>query len=376
MGNGNLISNYVYAGGSSPFMRLDGSGNPVYYLTDAMGSTIGLADGTGASAAKFNYDSFGNLRSSSGAAANTGVAGGDFRFQGQWLEQGTGIYNFRARDYDSKTGMFLSRDPVDPLQYEPESFNPYQFVYHNPHVYTDPTGEITISELNVSQVMSDIVRDIQSQTLRRGVRGALDRAQGVATDVFSSVLKTLAPFDTNFDSYGTLFGRPLGGNAFELIVQNVLCRVVGGAYGSILNNIWLEAGVDPSGNPRDNGYGCGSIDFNYSPSQNSGSYSRSSLYNHPDFIIKRNPPFDTDRLPPAYLIGDFKRSVTEIGKRENQWNAIMNYARSVINGGHQYVPVALYVTLRGEERQRQVERRKARALRQFVILQVVSIFDF
>ncbi len=30
-------------------MRLDASGNPVYYLTDAMGSVIGLADGSGSS---------------------------------------------------------------------------------------------------------------------------------------------------------------------------------------------------------------------------------------------------------------------------------------------------------------------------------------
>ena len=377
-GNGNLISNYVYAGGTSPFMRLDASGNPIYYLTDAMGTVIGLANQQGQSAGKFLYDAFGNILTQVGSD-NSGAAGGDFRFQGQWLEQSTGIYHFRARDYDPKTGTFISRDPVDIIEAEPESFNPYQFVYNNPYVYSDPSGEITISELNVSQVLRDTLRDIQSQTLRRGVRGALDRAQGVATDVFSSVIRALAPsFDTKIDSYGTLFGPPLGGNAFEIIVQNFLCKVVGGAYGSILNNIWLEAGVDPSGNPRDNGYGCGSVDFDYSPSRNRGSYSRSSLYNHPDFIIKRNPPFDTDRMPPAYLIGDFKRSVTEATRSANprQWDAIMNYARSVVNGGHQYIPVALYVTLRGEQRQGQVERRKAQALRQFVILQIVSLFDF
>jgi hypothetical protein len=38
-----------------------------HYLTDAMGSVIGLADSTGAEVADFRYDSFGNLRSSTGA---------------------------------------------------------------------------------------------------------------------------------------------------------------------------------------------------------------------------------------------------------------------------------------------------------------------
>jgi hypothetical protein len=47
-GSGNLISNYVYAGGASPFMMLDANGNPVYYLTDGMGSGV----------ATHNYDVF------------------------------------------------------------------------------------------------------------------------------------------------------------------------------------------------------------------------------------------------------------------------------------------------------------------------------
>ena len=77
--NGNLISNYIYGGGSSPFMRLDESGNAVYYLTDAMGTVIGLADGSGESAGTFIYDAFGEVLNGSGVAGDTG---GDFRFQG------------------------------------------------------------------------------------------------------------------------------------------------------------------------------------------------------------------------------------------------------------------------------------------------------
>jgi YD repeat-containing protein len=91
---GNPVGAYVYAG-NEPLMRLDAAGNPVYYLTDAIGSTIGLVDGNGQEVAEFRYDSFGNLRAGSGALP--GNLGGDFRFQGQWLDGATGLYHMRAR---------------------------------------------------------------------------------------------------------------------------------------------------------------------------------------------------------------------------------------------------------------------------------------
>ena len=165
-GNGNPLGAYVYAG-NQPLMRFDGSGNPVYYLTDAMGSVIGLAGASGQGVAQFNYDSFGNLRNASGAAASLpGNAGGDFRFQGQWLDETTGLYNFRARYYDPETGRFMSYDPIELIEMEPESSNPYQFVYNNPYVYSVPTGMMTITEATASQIVSDILATIRAQTTR------------------------------------------------------------------------------------------------------------------------------------------------------------------------------------------------------------------
>ncbi len=53
------------------------------------------------------YDGFGNSRATNGPAPTipTG-AGGDFRFQGAWLEDGSGLYNMRAREYDTRLGRF------------------------------------------------------------------------------------------------------------------------------------------------------------------------------------------------------------------------------------------------------------------------------
>ncbi len=88
-GNGNLLSNYVYAGGHTPFMRIHANGNPIYYLTDVMGTVIRLADGTGQELGDFGYDSFGNLRSLTGTPDIIDPLGGDFCFQMQWLKSDT-----------------------------------------------------------------------------------------------------------------------------------------------------------------------------------------------------------------------------------------------------------------------------------------------
>jgi RHS repeat-associated protein len=112
---------------------------------------------------QFNYDCFGNLKSSSGTAASLpGNAGGDFRFQGQWLDEATGLYNFRARYYDPETGRFMSYDPIDLIEMEPESSNPYQFVYNNPHVYSDPTGMFSIMELNATISVQDALSALKT----------------------------------------------------------------------------------------------------------------------------------------------------------------------------------------------------------------------
>lgn len=370
--NGSMTANYVYAGGYSPYMKIDANGNPIYYLTDGMGSVIGLADQSGQSAAKFSYDSFGNIRNQSGNLANT--TGGDFRFQGQWLESETGIYHYRARDYDSKTGTFLSRDPVDPNEQTPEAMNPYQAMYNNAYVYSDPTGMFTLSEINIANKIGDILEGIYRKNAAQFGRRAMNEAQGVATEVFSSVLRSITP-----QWVDNLPVSPKSqGELFEEFAQGIVCGVISSTFGQYIDNVWLEVGVDKNGNPQNNGrFNC-SNNGQVIPAPNQTS--RSNKYNHPDFVIRSGAPVQGDRRPPAYLIGDFKRSVTTIKPSKNQWSAIMNYARTVADFnpstgfGHQYVPVALYVTLYGSDRaNRSAEARlKRRAALNHVKLQILS----
>ncbi|NJK65053.1 MAG: RHS repeat-associated core domain-containing protein [Synechococcaceae cyanobacterium SM2_3_1] len=169
-GSGKVTTEYIYAG-ITPLLRLENCGT-VYYLTDAMGSVIGLVDENGQKVADFSYDGFGNFRSGAGLGIPAEVVG-DFRFHGQWFEQNTGLYHLRARDYDPISGRFLSRDPVEMIQEIPESLDPYQFVYNNPEINSDPSGLFTLIQLNSSKAVNNILSGIP----RYAKQEALDYAK-------------------------------------------------------------------------------------------------------------------------------------------------------------------------------------------------------
>jgi RHS repeat-associated protein len=350
-GAGNMKANYVYAGGYSPFMKLDANGNPVYYLTDSMGSVIGMANQSGQSVAKFSYDSFGNIRSQSGTLTDT--TGGDFRFQGQWLESATGIYHFRARDYDSKTGTFLSRDPVDPNEQQPEAMNPYQAMYNNPYLYSDPSGEFTLSEINVTQVTQKALQQQLYNTIRQEI---IDQARGTVSRILISTAQNLV---TNLiPGSGVIIdildGITSGGATWERLLTDALCGTLLGNYRQFVSQLWLQARVTTDGTPTADGLNCGEV--TYTPRGRTiftaGLYPPGTRGSKPDFIIKDGGPATTDFARTrtgrkAWLIGDVKANwnTVEDSFSKNQGKAILSYAK--YSNKHQVIPVALFVTAIG-----------------------------
>ncbi|MEC5032982.1 MAG: RHS repeat-associated core domain-containing protein [Oscillatoria sp. PMC 1051.18] len=380
-GNGNLISNFVYAGGVTPFMRLDESGNPIYYLMDGMGTVIGLADGEGQEVADFDYDSFGNLRSGDGV---DDAMGGDFRFQGQWLESESGLYYFRARDYDPKNGLFLSRDPVDIIETEPESFNPYQFVYNNPHVFSDPTGMITLIELNTADSMRNILQYGRS-VLTSGIRDFIEeKTSKIVGNIIMSAINQLVPGNVEADTWASLQSNI--SRDFENFLKDHICNAFQELGQPFSERLWIEPAVTRwNGKPQSNGLNC-----NNEATGRIGPNAR--VASHPDFIIKDGPPYSSNsgrptfkrRNPKSYVIGDLKATtksaLKQINDNDNQWQAISKYADK-----YQAMPFALYVTFMRNTRREGImtdnqlaaETMKAQenALRKNVILFLLKIRD-
>ena len=336
-GSGSLAAAYVWSG-SQALMRIDPAGTPTYYLTDAMGSVMALADGNGNMTGELRYDGFGNIRSSVGSAVGSGPAGGDFRFQGAWLEEATGLYHLRARDYDPHTGFFLSRDPAAPVLPRPESLHPYRFAEANPYVYRDPTGYFSLINLNLSiNSLTDteqIKAALAQQIWNMGREAVGEMTTEVLFDFFQNLVAgVLGGYEDDINTAEGL-GNGSHGNVLEEGIEDFVCSYLGNFATEYL---WLEVEVD-SGNGRaeDNGYSCGW-------ERESRPASGSREFPNPDFIIGKEAPMAVGEpgVDKSWLIGDFKFDTFRITPSRPQFYSVVHYAQK-----HVYGQGALYITWR------------------------------
>jgi RHS repeat-associated protein len=142
-------------GGGGSFMRSGGGTNDstlvgtFYYISTHNGSTDLVTDSRGKVIARFAYDPFGNIvneLTDLDPDGNREFYKGTFYFTGQEYEVETGLYNYKARLYDSKTGRFLQPDPVHTDASGMDNFDRYQYVWNNPVNYVDPDGKRACSK--------------------------------------------------------------------------------------------------------------------------------------------------------------------------------------------------------------------------------------
>jgi len=113
------------------FTRTDvGTGVTSNLLTDALGSTIALADSAGTVQTENTYEPFGKTTST--GASNTNP----FQYTGR-ENDGTGLYYYRARYYHSGLQRFISGDPIG---FDGGDFNLYAYVANSPVNFLDPYG--------------------------------------------------------------------------------------------------------------------------------------------------------------------------------------------------------------------------------------------
>ena len=75
------------------------------FLTDALGSSIALADSSGTVQSQYTFDPFGNASLSGASTTST------FAYTGRELDA-TGLYFYRARYYNPQLQRFVSEDPL------------------------------------------------------------------------------------------------------------------------------------------------------------------------------------------------------------------------------------------------------------------------
>jgi len=341
---GTLQAGFVYAG-ENPLARYDAAGGLTYYLEDAMDSVGAVTtDGTSL-AGTVAYDAFGNVRASTGVGlAGAAGAGGEFGFHGAWREAGTGLYHVRARDYDPATGRFLTRDPAAAVPLAPETLHPYAFANGNPLLYTDPTGEFSIVEINVGNLIQGSMQSIRAAGVNQARRYGIEKAQEFALDILTDALFKVVPLGSEMRdlvewAYDGKDEALAAGGAWEDQIMEYVCDDF---FGNRLpDEFWIGPSMDwRSGRAVNDGINCG--DFNAGKSQPIVADTK-----RPDFLVSPIPPSGLhDSGKRSWLVGDFKltgatlyRDYVHPGKKREQFEAIINHS---VNYGTR---VSLFVTI-------------------------------
>ena len=108
------------------FMRVEATSSRTF-LSDGLGSTVGLTDAGGTVQTEYTYEPFGAVTASGTSSGN------ELRYTGR-EDDATGIYYYRARYYHPGLQRFISEDPLRVPR------NLYAYVDNSPLTFRDPFG--------------------------------------------------------------------------------------------------------------------------------------------------------------------------------------------------------------------------------------------
>ena len=147
-----------------------------YYHADHQGSIINLTDSSGLVANSYLYDSYGRTLTLSETISQP------FTYTGRELDAESGLYYYRARYHDPKTGRFLSEDPI---AFGSGDTNLYRYVRNNPVNSLDPFG---LQATNPAGAFGDIFGQLN------------DAGQGAISDrAFNNLDNALDQFESTLD---------------------------------------------------------------------------------------------------------------------------------------------------------------------------------
>jgi RHS repeat-associated protein len=132
--SGATLASFIY--GAGPLAMIDSSGAYRYYTTDQLGSIRATTGPAGGVRDRGSYQPFGEALANGGGAITND--GNPLAFAGQYLDSATGLYDMRARNYDSSTGRFQSLDPLGTID-SPEA-SQYGYARNDPTLFVDPSG--------------------------------------------------------------------------------------------------------------------------------------------------------------------------------------------------------------------------------------------
>ena len=101
-----LQARYTHGPGIDEPIAVTKGGSTFFYHQDGLGTVTDLTDSTSATAKSYAYDAYGTI------VDQTGTVDQPYTYTGREFDSESGLYYYRERYYDSKTGRFLQQDPI------------------------------------------------------------------------------------------------------------------------------------------------------------------------------------------------------------------------------------------------------------------------
>lgn len=160
--NGAVQREYVFGHDLISQRQLSGGNwTTSYFGYDGNGSVRFLTDASGAITDTYNYDAFGALISSTGSTPN------DYLFMGEQFDTNLGFYYLRARYLNPFNGRFVTRDMYEGSVFDPLTLHKYLYVANDPVNKIDPSGMMSVLDLEEAQEVNGEVETEQAAEARQ-----------------------------------------------------------------------------------------------------------------------------------------------------------------------------------------------------------------
>ena len=133
------VMDFVYDESGKPFALVDqlsAQPNTYYYVLNLQGDVVKLVTESGAVAASYEYDAWGNILASSGSMAEKNP----LRYRGYYYDSETGFYYLQSRYYDPTNHRFINADVYASTGQGFAGLNMFSYCYDNPVTGYDPSG--------------------------------------------------------------------------------------------------------------------------------------------------------------------------------------------------------------------------------------------
>ena len=154
------VLDFIYDESGKPFAMIDQlSAQPktYYYVLNLQGDVVKLVTESGAVAASYEYDAWGNILSQSGSMADVNP----LRYRGYYYDSETGFYYLQSRYYDPATRRFINADALTSTGQGFIGTNMFAYCNNNSVNGYDPSGlyNLSVNVMTADTGRSDVIPD-------------------------------------------------------------------------------------------------------------------------------------------------------------------------------------------------------------------------